>query len=116
MVRQPSRWAAPSLRHRLSQRGAVPNPVILEFRYRPPERDPDRTTGAADPEDVLRADLARQLNASIYKAAQSSGHKEDDELTFVCACGCMAEVKHSLRDYVTKGALVTGHSRLQANL
>jgi hypothetical protein len=47
----------------------------------------------------VRADLARQLNASIYKAGQSRpGDDEEVELTFYCACGCMAEVKRSLRD------------------
>ena len=100
--------------HRPAQRGAVPDPVILELRYRPPESGSDRTdrpTGDADPEDLTRVDLARQLNSSIYKAAQSSGHRGDEELSFVCACGCMAEVKRSLRDYVTKGAIVTGHAR-----
>jgi hypothetical protein len=97
--------------HRKAQRGAVPDPVILEVRYRPLESGSDRTTRDADPEDVVRADLARQVNASIYKAAQSLGHWEDEELTFVCACGCMAEVKRSLRDYVTRGAVVTGHAR-----
>jgi hypothetical protein len=60
---------------------------------------------------MTRVDLARRLNASIYNAAQSSGHREDEELSFVCACGCMAEVKRSLRDYVTRGAIATGHAR-----
>jgi hypothetical protein len=60
---------------------------------------------------MMRVDLARQLNASIFKAAQSADHKEDEEFAFVCACGCMAEVKRSLRDYVTRGAIVTGHAR-----
>jgi hypothetical protein len=97
--------------HRPAQRGAVPDPVILELRYRPPEGVSDRSTADPDPEDEVRADLARRLNASIYKAAQSFGQWEDEELTFVCACGCMAEVKRSLRDYVTRGAIVTGHTR-----
>jgi hypothetical protein len=87
---------------RATQRGALPDPVILEIRYRPPESS-----------STTRADLARQLNAEIYKAGQSSAHQEDEEfeLTFFCACGCMAEVKRSLRDYVTRGAIVAGHSR-----
>src|SRR5690242_18066170 len=83
--------------HRLGQRGAVPDPTILELRYRPSEEGPD----------VTRADLARQLNASIYKACRSLTDAEDEELelTFFCACGCMAEIKRSLRDYVTRGAI-----------
>jgi hypothetical protein len=87
--------------------------VILELRYRPPESGSDRTTGDADPGDASRADLALQLNASIYKSAQSRAGQDDDEseLTFYCACGCMSEVKRSLRDYVTRGAIVPGHSR-----
>ena len=97
--------------HRPTQRGAVPDPVILELRYRPPESCSDRPTADTDPEDEIRVDLAHQLNASIYKAAQSLGHREDEELKFVCACGCMAEVKRSLQDYVTRGAIVTGHAR-----
>jgi hypothetical protein len=64
----------------------------------------------------MRADLARQLNTSIYKAAESFGHRDDEELTFVCACGCMAEVKRSLQDYVTRGAIVTGHARPAGHL
>lgn len=94
-----------------SQRGAVPDPVILELRYRP-ESDSHRIAGDAESDDT-RADLARQLNASIYKAAQSVTHHEDEgaELTFFCACGCMAEVKRSLRDYVTRGAIIAGHAR-----
>lgn len=88
--------------HRAAQRGAVPDPVILEIRYRPPESDAE-----------TRIDRALQLNAEIYKAAQSSARHEDDEveLTFFCACGCMAEVKRSLRDYVARGAIIAGHSR-----
>ena len=97
--------------HRPAQRGAVPDPVILELRYRPPQGVSDRPTADTDSEDEMRADFARQLNASIYRAAQSFGHQGDEELTFVCACGCMAEVKRSLRDYVTRGAIVTGHAR-----
>jgi hypothetical protein len=99
--------------HPGAQRGAEPDPIILELRYRPPESGPDRVTGDAEPGDVTRADLARQLNAEIYKAGQSYAHQEDAEfeLTFLCACGCMAEVKRSLRDYVTRGAIVAGHTR-----
>jgi hypothetical protein len=91
----------------------VPDPVILELRYRPPERDSDRTAGDAEPGDVTRADVARRLNASIYKTGRSLADGEDDELelTFFCACGCMAEVKRSLRDYVIRGAVVAGHVR-----
>jgi hypothetical protein len=97
--------------NRLAQQGAVPDPVILELRYRPAEGVSDRSPAATDPQDEMRADLARQLNASIYKAARSFDHREDEELTFVCACGCMAEVKRSLQEYVTRGAIVTGHAR-----
>lgn len=88
--------------HRATQRGPVPDPVILEIRYRPPESDSE-----------TRTDLALQLNAEIYKAGQSSAHHDDEEieLTFFCACGCMAEVKRSLRDYVARGAIIAGHSR-----
>jgi hypothetical protein len=94
------------------ERGAVPDPIILELRYRP-ECASDRITADAEPEGDTRADLARQLNASIYNAAQSSAHYEENgaELTFFCACGCMAEVKRSLRDYVTQGAVIAGHAR-----
>lgn len=98
--------------HRPAQRGAVPDPVILELRFRPPEdRDePSVDDGAAG--NVERADLARQLNASIYKAAQSYGEGQEElEFTFFCACGCMAEVKRSLGDYVARGAVVAGHAR-----
>ena len=88
--------------HRVAQRGALPDPVILEIRQRPPESDSE-----------ARADLALQLNAEIYKAGQSSAHEKDEEfeLTFFCACGCMAEVKRWLRDYVVRGAIIAGHSR-----
>jgi hypothetical protein len=58
-----------------------------------------------------RAYVARQVNSFIYKAAQSSGYQEDTEFTFLCACGCLAEVTRSLREYVTKGAILTGHAR-----
>jgi hypothetical protein len=66
-----------------------------------------------DSGEESRVDLARQLNASIYKAGQSFAHPEDEEfeLTFFCACGCMAEVKRSLADYVARGAIVAGHVR-----
>jgi len=99
--------------HRPAQPGAVPDPVILELRYRPPESGSDRGIDAAGSGDLTRADLARQLNAEIYNAGRYSAHPEDEdlELTFFCACGCMAEVKRSLRDYVTRGAIVAGHSR-----
>jgi hypothetical protein len=95
-----------------TQRGAVPDPVILELRYRPPESGSDQGTEDDDSRDA-RADLARQLNAEIYKAGQFSSHpeEEDFELTFYCACGCMAEVKRSLREYVIRGAIVSGHAR-----
>jgi hypothetical protein len=93
--------------HRAAQRGAVPDPVILEIQYRPPEGDSE-----------ARIDRALQLNAEIYKAAQSSAHHEDEgfELTFFCACGCMAEVKRSLQDYVVRGAIIAGHSRPAGHL
>jgi hypothetical protein len=98
---------------RLAQRGAVPDPVILEFRYRPERTGFDSTSEADEQGDATRVDLARQLNASIYKAGQSLSAEEDEEfeLTFFCACGCMAEVKRSLRDYVIRGAIVAGHAR-----
>lgn len=88
--------------HRATQRGAAPDPLILEIRHRSPESGVE-----------TRADLALQLNTEIYKAGLPSAHQneEDFELTFFCACGCMAEVKRSLRDYVTRGAIVAGHSR-----
>ena len=47
--------------HRATQRGALPDPIILDIRYRPPESGSE-----------TRADLARQLNAEIYKAGNSS--------------------------------------------
>lgn len=99
--------------HRPAQRGAVPDPVILELRYRPPDKDGDQTLDDGGADDVARADLARQLNASIYKAAQADAGAEDEELefTFFCACGCMTEVKRSLRDYVAQGVIVAGHGR-----
>lgn len=81
--------------------------MILELRFRPDGAD--RTSGDGD---LPRADLARQLNASIYNAAESIAHGEETfEVTFFCACGCMSEVRRSLRDYVTHGAIVTGHGR-----
>jgi hypothetical protein len=89
----------------------VPDPIILVLLYRPAESVSDRRTGEHSGEDVMRADLARRVNASIYNAARSSDHDEHEELAFVCACGCMAEVRRSLRDYVTRGAVVTGHAR-----
>lgn len=97
---------------RPAQRGAVPDPVILELRYRPPERGANRSADG-DTGDLVRADLARQLNASIYKFARANGCEEDEqvELTFYCACGCMVEVNRSLRDYVARGAVVPGHRR-----
>jgi hypothetical protein len=97
---------------RPAQRGAVPDPVILEFRFRPPDTDAEQLEGVGA-DAHARADLARQLNASIYKAAQSYAGEEDDEteFTFYCACGCMAEVKRSLRDYVARGVIVAGHAR-----
>jgi hypothetical protein len=98
---------------RPAQPGVIPDPVILELRYRPPEGGSDRGVEAADSGDLTRADLARQLNTEIYNAGRFSCRPEDEELelTFFCACGCMAEVKRSLRDYVTLGAIVAGHSR-----
>jgi len=95
------------------QRGAVPDPVILELRFRPPDTDGDQMLEEGSAGDVARADLARQVNASIYKAAQTSAGEENEELefTFFCACGCLAEVKRSLRDYVIRGAIVPGHAR-----
>ena len=99
--------------HRPAQPGAVPDPIILEFRYRSPESDPDALTDSPEEEDVPKAELARRLNASIYKVGQSLKDPQDEEfeLSFYCACGCMAAVKRSLRDYVIRGAVVEGHSR-----
>lgn len=93
--------------------GKVPDPTILELRYRPPESGSDQIAGNADAEGISRADLACQLNTSIYKAARAlAGHDEETfEVTFFCACGCMTEVKRSLQEYVTRGAIVTGHAR-----
>ena len=98
---------------RSAQRGAVPDPVILELRFRPPESGGDRGPHDSRAGDDARADLARQLNASIYKAAQAYACDDDEQLefTFFCACGCMADVKRSLRDYVMRGVIVAGHSR-----
>ncbi len=99
--------------HGAAQPGAVPDPVILEFRYRPEVDVPEPTTEDASKAHLSRAELARQLNASIYRAAQclSDQDDEDFELSFVCACGCMAEVRRSLREYVSRGAVADGHAR-----
>lgn len=95
------------------EREGRPDPVILELRYRPTDGGSERVPEDDDSGDASRVELARQLNASIYKAGQSFAHPEDEafELTFFCACGCMAEVKRSLQDYVTQGAIVAGHAR-----
>jgi hypothetical protein len=98
--------------HRLAQRGAVPDPIILELRYRPPESDTESLAEAEDQTGGTRAELARKLNASIYKAGLSLANREEEfKLTFFCACGCMAEIKRSLRQYVSHGAVLEGHSR-----
>jgi hypothetical protein len=99
--------------HQPAQPGAVPDPVTLEFRFRPPESSTGSITEDVDESDVTSAELARQLNASIYKIGLSLADQREEEfqLMFFCACGCMAEVKRSLRDYVTRGAVVTGHAR-----
>jgi hypothetical protein len=91
----------------------VRDPVILEVRYRPVEDDAASTTEPPDQEYISRAELARQLNASIYKAGRSLADLKDEdfELTFFCACGCMAEIRRSLRDYASAGAVLEGHSR-----
>jgi hypothetical protein len=98
---------------RPAQRGSVPDPIILEFRFRPPESSKGSLAEDAEHSDVTSAELARQLNASIYKAGLSLADQREQEfqLTFFCACGCMAEVKRSLQDYVTRGAVVAGHMR-----
>jgi len=85
---------------------AIPDPVILEFRYRP-EADATEPATENAKTHLSRAELARQLNASIYRAGQglSDQGDEDFELAFVCACGCMAEVRRSLREYVIRGAV-----------
>jgi hypothetical protein len=89
----------------------VPDPVILELQYRPNVSGANSGSDATDQD--LRAELARQLNASIYRIGRTltDARDEDVELTFSCACGCMAEVKRSLQEYVIRGALLTGHSR-----
>ena len=99
--------------HQPAQSGAVPDPVILEFRNRPPESSPDSPADSTDEEHITKAEQARRLNASIFKVGQSLGDRVDEEfeLTFFCACGCMTEVKRSLREYVIRGAVVNGHSR-----
>jgi hypothetical protein len=102
-----------------AQGGLARNPVILEFRYRPAEHDAagehDADGAAEQPHSGYssRAELARELNASIYKAGQvlSDPGDSDFELTFVCACGCMAEVRRSLQEYARQGAVLVGHSR-----
>jgi hypothetical protein len=93
--------------------GAVPDPVILELRFRPPGDHAASKSGDAARGDVAAAEVARRLNASIYKAGESLADERDKEfeLTFFCACGCMEEVKRSLQEYVTRGAVVEGHSR-----
>jgi hypothetical protein len=98
---------------RPAQHDFLPDPVILEFRFRPPERGGKSVAEDAEQSDVTSAELARQLNASIYKVGLSLADQRQQEfqLTFFCACGCMAEVKRSLRDYVTRGAVVAGHTR-----
>lgn len=90
-----------------------PDPVILEVRYRPVEGGAASTTEPPDQEYVSRAELARELNASIYNAGQSLADLKDEdfELTFFCACGCMAEIRRTLREYASAGAVVEGHSR-----
>jgi hypothetical protein len=52
-------------------------------------------------DDAARADMARELNVAIYEAglSLSAGEDEEFEQTFYCECGCMAEVKLSLREY-----------------
>jgi hypothetical protein len=90
----------------------VPDPVILELRFRPPENGSEWTPKDGETSDLERADVARQLNASIYNAARAiSAEGDEHELTFFCACGCLAEVKRSLPDYVAHGAIVAGHAR-----
>ena len=99
--------------HRLTQRGAVPDPIILDFRYRPPESGAESLGEGGDQTNGTRAELARELNASIYKAGLSLANESEEEfeLTFFCACGCMAEIKRSVHDYVIRGAVLEGHSR-----
>lgn len=91
----------------------MPDPVILEFRYRPADPDADPGTETVDARETLRAEAARHLNAEIYRAGQSlADHRQKEvELSFFCACGCMAEVKRSLREYARRGAVLEGHSR-----
>jgi hypothetical protein len=98
---------------RASERHGVPDPVILDFQYRPPERRTDSTAEGAERGDAATAELARRVNASIYKLGQSLTEERDEEfeLTFFCACGCMTEVRRSLQSYVAGGAVVDGHLR-----
>jgi hypothetical protein len=96
-----------------AQPGAAFDPVILEIRYRPATARPESQAENSPQTAVEKAELARQLNASIYNAGQSLADQDDEnfELTFVCACGCMAEIRRSLREYAIRGAVVDGHSR-----
>ena len=98
--------------HRPAQPDAVPDPISSNFGT-DHRSDPDALTDSPEEEDVPKAELARRLNASIYKVGQSLKDPQDEEfeLSFYCACGCMAAVKRSLRDYVIRGAVVEGHSR-----
>jgi hypothetical protein len=41
-----------------AQPGAVPDPIILEFRYRPEQSDPDSMTEGQAQEEVTRTDFA----------------------------------------------------------
>jgi len=103
-------WRRGSAAGQSAQRAT--DPVILEIRYTPEEAGAD-STAHDEQSRGRRAELARQLNASIYQAAQSLAEQGDDdfELTYFCACGCMEEVRRSLWEYVSRGAVIDGHPR-----
>jgi len=74
---------------RPAQHDFLPDPITLEFRFRPPERGGKSVAEDAEQSDVTSAELARQLNASIYKVGLSLADQREQEfqLTFFCACG-----------------------------
>jgi len=61
-----------------------------------------------DSEARTKANIARELNMQIREiggSLQAGG----DPLTFYCECGCMAEVKRTVREYDAAGALAESH-------